>query len=451
MIRRLFAQEATLARQVWALAWPAITHMLLLTLVFLVSRAMLGRYSPTALASMQISGSLVWTIHSVFTASSAGTLAVVARGVGAGDLPSAARAARASLLLALAVGVVVIAPILAANGALLRLIFPKAEPAVIEASSDYLRIVLPCLPLGFIEAIAAASLQAAGDTRTPLFVASIGNVVHIVLSAVLIFGLFGLPELGVRGAAVGTASTMCIEGLLLSAVLFSKGSPLPLRRTPLEGGARELGRVLRISVPAFVERLFYHSGYMGFVAIIGLLGATAMAANQALTSIEAICFLSADGFGIAAGAIVAQKLGARRPSEAARAGILAAGMAVLLLTVFGVLFAAAPRLLMRSFSADPSIIDLGSRTLLITAIAQPFMAFSMVVGMGLRGAGDTRTVLAVTLVCAVLVRLVATWTFAITLGWGLVGVWLGSTADWMVRAALLALAHARGRWRRIEV
>jgi putative MATE family efflux protein len=424
--------------------------MLLVTLVFLLSRVMVGRYSATSLASMQISGTLLWTVYSVFTAFSAGTLAVVARRVGAGDRAGAAAAARAALVLAGALGLVVSFPILAANGALLRAIFPAAEPAVIADAGAYLNIVLPVLPLAFAEAIAAAALQGSGDTRTPLYVAGAGNVVNIALSAVLIWGLFGAPEMGVRGAAVGAAAAMSIEGMCLVGVLLSRASPLPVRQS-VSAGSDALRRVLAVSVPNFADRIAYHAGYVGFVAIIGLLGSAAMAANQALVSIEAICFLSADGFGIAAAAIVGQKLGAGSPREASRAGLWAAGMSVAMLTAFGLVFAVAPRLLIGAFSSEPSIVEGGARALYVAAIAQPFMAFATVVGMGLRGAGDTRTVFAVTLVSSLVVRIGATWLFAMTLELGLVGVWLGSTADWICRSVLLGIAYARGRWQRVSV
>ena len=441
---------APLAREVWRLAWPAITHMFLVTLMFLVGRAMIGRYSPTALASLQISGTLVWSTYSIFTAFSAGTLAVVARSVGAGDRPAAAQAARSSLLFAALLGVLVTVPLRLANGSLLRLLFPQASDAVLADASAYLHIVLPCLPLAFVEAIAAATLQGAGNTRAPLYVATVGNVVNVVLSYLLIFGRFGFPELGIRGAAVGHAATMSLEGLLLAAVLLSKSSPLTIRARSA-GDAAALRRVLRVAGPAFGEKALYHVGFLGFVAIIGLLGTEAMAANQALLSLEAIGFLSADGFGVAAAAVIAQKLGAKRPGDATRAGWLAAGMSVALATTIGVTLALAPRLLMTAFSTDPAVIDLGVKTLYIAAVAQPFMAYATVKGMALRGAGATRTVLLSTFVGALVVRVAATYLFAITLGLGLFGVWLGSTLDWVVRSGLLGAAYARGRWRGVRV
>ncbi|WP_197041121.1 MATE family efflux transporter [Chondromyces apiculatus] len=442
-------------RQVWVLAWPAMTHMLLLTLVFLVNRAMVGRYAVTALAATQICTSIAWSIISVFGASSSGTLAVVARAVGAGDRALAAAAARASLVFAAGLGVVVAVVMLSAEGALLRLLFPRAGAEVLAQADGYLRIVLPVLPLAFMEAVAAAALQGAGDTRTPLLAAVLGNLVNVALSAWLIFGGLGVPALGLRGAAVGAAATMAIEGLLLTAALMARSSPLPLLTRGGdalgEGFRPALGRVLRVALPAFAERLTYQAGYVGFVAMIGLLGAAAMAANQALVSIEGICFFSADGFGVAAAALVAQKLGAGQLSEAARTGRTAAWMAVCLLSAFGVVFALVPRLLMVAFSSEPEIVALGARSLYVAALAQPFMAFAMVTSMALRGAGATRQVLVVTLLSSFAVRLAATWVFAIELDLGLVGVWMGSTADWVIRTALLAVIWARGRWREVSV
>jgi putative MATE family efflux protein len=441
---------APLAREVWRLAWPAITHMFLVTLMFLVGRVMVGRYSATALASLQISGTLVWSTYAIFTAFSAGTLAVVARSIGAGDRAEAARAARASLIFAALLGVIVTVPIRLANGSLLRALFPSASAAVLADASAYLHIVLPFLPLAFVEAIAAATLQGAGNTRAPLYVATVGNIVNVVLSYLLIAGRLGFPELGVRGAAVGHAATMTIEGLLLAAVLLSKKSPLALRRRA-GGDLAALRRVLRVAWPAFGEKAIYHVGYLGFISIIGLLGTEAMAANQALLAVEALCFLSADGFGVAAAAVIAQKLGALRPGDATRAGWLAAGMSVALATLIGLTFAVAPRLLMKTFSTDPAIIALGSKTLYVAAVAQPFMAYATVKGMALRGAGATRTVLISTCAGALVVRIAASYFLAVTLGLGLVGVWLGSTADWVVRSGLLGAAYASGRWRKARV
>jgi Na+-driven multidrug efflux pump len=126
-------------------------------------------------------------------------------------------------------------------------------------------------------------------------------------------------------------------------------------------------------------------------------------------------------------------------------------MSTALLSAFGLVFLAVPAPLVSAFSADPAIIALGARALVVAGLAQPFMAFAVVIGMSLRGAGDTRTVLVATVVCALVIRLAATWFFAVGLGLGLVGVWMGSTADWVVRTVMLAAAYRRGSWRRLEV
>lgn len=431
-----------LTAEVRRVAAPAIAHSLLQTLVFVVDRLMLGRHSETALAAMQIAGSLEWSVWSVFAAFEVGTIARVGRHVGAERPGAARRAAWVSLALALAMGVVVAVasrPVLAHLGALV----PGGSPAAIDAARGYLAITLAASPVVFVAMSCIATLQAGGDTRTPLAIGVVSNLVHIAMNAALI------PRYGARGCAVSTAATFAIETAATLAVLSWRGGRgrVSLRRrgeqeidVPASDEARAM---VRVAFPAMLERVLYHVGFTAFALLITALGDVSMAANQALISVESICFLSADGFGVAAAALVAQKLGKGRADEAVSAARIATRDAVVLLTALGAAFFLARDWVLPLFCRDAEVVRVGMRAFPLLAVAQPFLATSIVLGQALRGGGFTRHVLAVSAASALVVRVVATWGFGIALGLGLPGVWMGSTSDWLVRTALLVIVALR--------
>jgi putative MATE family efflux protein len=439
---------------VWRLAWPAIVHQLSMTMVFMADRALVGHSGGRALASMQVSTTIAWTLVSLLSALAVGTTALVSRHVGERDRRGAALATRLSLGLGAAIGLGVAIVLLVADGALLEALFPRVEPSVLVEAERYLAIALVALPIAVVEAVAAAALQASGDTRTPLTAAAVANVLNLAVSAALIFGVGPVPALGVAGAAIGSALAFAIQAIMLGRALRRTNGPLAL---DLAAGAsvseyRAMAkRLLRVSGPAAGEKLVYHGGYIAYVAVIALLGATAMAANQALISIEALSYQTAEGFGIAAGVLVGQRLGEGRPGEAARSCGVAAGLAVLALSGFALLFLGAPRVLLSLFSDDPNIVQHGVAPLTVAALSQPVMAFAVVVAMALRAAGATRILLVTTAVCAVGLRLGATWLFAMTLDLGLLGVWLGSSVDWLVHATVLGAVLIKGGWRRQRI
>ncbi|MEA2752355.1 MAG: hypothetical protein QOI41_6498 [Myxococcales bacterium] len=318
------------------------------------------------------------------------------------------------------------------------------SPAALAEARGYLGVTIAASPMVFVATITVATLQAGGDTRTPLAIGIAANIVHVGLNYVLI------AKLGARGAGISTAITFALEAGLATAALMSVKRPVSLRAGASAGAAvgesamRGEARMLaRIAVPAFAERVLYHVGYVGYVLIIARLGDAAMAANQSLISVESICFLSADGFGIAAAALVAQKLGAGEPEAAVKVARIGARDAMMALTLFGVTALALRSVILPMFSHDPEVLAIGGAAMPVLAVAQPFMAVGIVLAQSLRGAGRTREALGVSVIGAVIVRLSATWIFAITLGFGLTGVWMGSTLDWIVRSALLGMIGSR--------
>lgn len=384
---------------------------------------------------MQLGGAIEWSIWSVFASFEVGTIARVGRHVGARDPAAARRAARLSLVLAAGVGTLlaVTTPLLLE---LLPLVASNVSPDAMAEARAYLGVTIAASPVVFVATIAIAALQAGGDTRTPLAIGIVANIVHIGLNYVLI------PLMGARGAGISTAATFTLEAALAVAALMSVRRPVSLRRGsagPDAAGAwkDEARKLSRIAVPAFAERVLYQTGYVGYVLVIARLGDAAMAANQSLISVESICFLSGDGFGIAAAALVAQKLGAGEPAAAREVGTIGARDAMVTLTLFGVTALALRSVILPLFSHDPEVLAIGRAAMPVLTVAQPFMAIGIVLAQALRGAGRTREALAVSVIGAVIVRLSATWLFAITLGFGLTGVWMGSTLDWMVRSALL--------------
>jgi putative MATE family efflux protein len=408
---------------------------------------MLGHHASVSLASMQIAGPYVWTLTGVMGALQVGAIALVGREVGAGGdgSASAARGALgAAVILGVIGGVVAMVTLAPALG-----LFAAAGPDVLAAAHDYLSVMLPALPLFLVASMAASVHQAAGDTRTPLVVTALINVVHLALGWVLVFGHLGLPSLGARGAAIASVVSVAIEAALLLASLARTDAKLTMRGRGGEVDA--LRRMTAVALPVVAERVAIHVGYFLYVGMIAALGELAMAGNQALVSIESICFLSADGFGIAAAALVAQRLGAGKPDEARTASVLGMRMAIALLSTCGIAFALAPVLLTTLFSPDPAVAAIAAPALLITAVAQPFMASATVLGESMRGAGATRSTFAVSLVCGVGVRVVVTYVAAFVLDLGLVGVWIGSTTDWIIRTLLFGILFARGRWLRARV
>lgn len=439
----------------WHLAWPAIIEQLLGMAVSFADTAMVGAMGKSSTAAVSVVSSSLWLIGGVLAGFGVGYSVQVANAVGAGDDARARRVTRQGALAAAVTGLLALAVMEALAGVLPRWL--GAEPEVYPLAVSYLRWYSLGLPFTAVLYIFSAILRCMGNTKTPLFLNSLANIANIVLNFFLIYptrqwrGItFYGAGLGVAGAAIASALSLAIAGLLLlRAVFFNKAKPVSVG--PEENYRPDwaiIRAALGLGVPYIGERLTVNLGQILMTKLVAHVGTVALAANHIATTAEGICYLPAYGISAAATALVGQAVGANSREDARSYGKLSGvlGFGLCVLTGAMLFLAAAPAA--RIFTPDETVIALTARVLRIVSFSEPFFGLSIVLSGALRGASDVRFPMAVALGCMWGIRAVLAPILILGFGWGLEAVWTAMALDLTARGILCALRWRGGRWER---
>jgi putative MATE family efflux protein len=434
---------------VFRLALPAMGEQLLSMMVGIVDTYLVGHLGAESLAAVGLANQWVFVATMLFGAIATGATALIARLVGAREKAQANEVLRQSMLLGVLIGIVATTLGVTLAAPAVRLL--GAEEEVVALGTSYLRVVASIFFFSTLMFIGNASLRGAGDTRTPLFVMLVVNVVNIVVSWTAINGAFGLPKMGVVGSAMGAATGRTIGGLLVIGLLLKGRSGIRLKLAGLRPDTELIRRILRVGLPSGVEQLFFRSGHMVFARILAELGTVSYAANQVAMNGWSLSFMPGFGFALAATTLVGQRLGASDPEGAQQRGYTAYRLAAALMGSIGLLFLIFPAQIVGFFTNDPEIIEIGTMPLRMVGLIQPLLAATMVFPGGLRGAGDTRFPMVVTGSSIWLIRLPLAYLFAIVLDWGLLGAWIALALDLSMRGLINFLRFRGGRWKSVEV
>jgi len=433
--------------RVLALALPAVGEQTLNMVVGLADIFMVGHLGAAAVTAVGLSNQAVMLVTTFFAATATGVTALVARHIGAGEPERANVITHQGYLLGAAFGLLTLAFGLSLSQPTMRTLQAPAE--VISDGATYLSIVALTFPLAAWLFIGNAALRGSGDTRTPMLIMLVVNIVNIAVAYATIYGVGPLPALGVAGSAVGAAAGRGAGGLLVTALLFHGRSGLRLHPRRLLPDPTQIKRIANIGLPAGAEQLLMRGAQTTFAATVATLGATAFAAHQIALQVESLSYMPGFGFAMAATTLVGQGLGARDPARARADGRLSQWLAVAIMSCMGGIFFLFPAQIIGVFINDPEVVRLGIWPLRLVAFSQPVLATSMVLGGALRGAGDTRTTLFITGGGLWIVRLPLAWLLVPR--FGLVGAWIAMIMDLNVRGTLAWLRFRGNHWTRLKV
>ncbi len=436
------------------LAWPTMLEQLMQTAVQYIDTAMVGALGTQATAAVGATTTVNWLVNSTISALSVGFLSFIARACGAEDKAAAKRSASQAVLAVLITGVFFTIVTLFLSGWIPR--WMQVEDTIQPLSSRYFFILyLPMLPRT-ASIIFGTVLRAAGDTRTPMKIGVLVNLINVILNFLLIYptrtiSLFARNVTvlgagwGVVGAAVASAVAFTVGGVAITAVLWRHPLISP-KGESLRPDPDILRPCLKVAFPNMLQRFGTSLGYVAFAAMINAIGEVATAAHTIANTVESAFYIPGYGMQTAAATLAGNAFGARDGRRMTELSAMFIPIEIGLMILSGTLLYLSAPLLVGFFSQDAQVITLGVTVLRMVAVSEPFYGFSIIVEGMMQGVGKTRAPFVYNIIGMWLVRIVGTYICTQWFAMGLVSAWTCMIAHNLLLFVLFLITFIRGTW-----
>lgn len=438
------------------LSIPAIMAQVSSIVMQYIDASMVGHLGSGESASIGLMASSTWLLGGLCSAASIGFTVQVAHCIGAKEEKKARGIVRQGLLAAFVFGC-----LLLLLGVLIHRTLPVwlgGESAIAGDASAYFLVYCLSLPVLQLNYISGGMLQCSGNMRIPSLLHIMMCGLDVLFNAIFIFParkitVLGMTilapgaDLGVAGAALGTALAEVIATVFMLYFLLKKSPELHLRREEhLTFSREQLSAAWRLAVPVGFEQIVMCGAQIMSTRIVSPLGMAAIAANSFSVTAESLCYMPGYGIGTAATTLIGQSIGAGRKELTKKLGWLTVGFGMLVMAGSGVLMYLFAPWMIGLLSPDPIIRELGTKVLRLEAFAEPMYAASIVASGVFRGAGDTLAPSGMNFFCMWLIRLpLAAY---LSKSQGLYGVWIAMCMELCIRGILFLIRLSGTRWRR---
>lgn len=441
----LILNDSNLRKQIIKIAWPAMMEMIMYMVIGVVDVAIVGRLGPAPLAAVGLGTEVFFAVVLLFEALAMGSCILAAQAKGSGRTQEIIQITGHTLVMGVIIGTVI---------GLLGCIYADefiglfaVEDAVYHGVVSYLAITFKAAPAAILLYMLHSIFRGLGRTEIPMIIALVINIVNSMGDYVLVYGKWGFPAMGVAGAALAT-SVAHIAGLIIVLYfLFSGKGGIEFNWEQALTLEKNIFRnIFRLGVPSFGEQVFWAASNFISIFLIVYTGTLAYASHQLALTVESISFMPGFGIAIAATSLVGQYLGAGDTSGIKKSSRGTLELAVLFMGFFAVLFFFFPYYIAALFTNDTKIINFSGQLIRIAAFEQLTIAIGMVIGGILKGAGDTRTPMLISIVFTWLFRLPMMYIFVKVLFLPVTYVWWLFIADWAMRTTVFTILIRRKNW-----
>jgi putative MATE family efflux protein len=432
-------------RALFRLLWPLIIEQILAVTMGAADTMMVSRVGEHAVSGVNIIDNINNLLIIAFMALATGGAVVTSQYIGRRDVKNSSLAAKQLVYIVLLASLAIMGVALAFRRPIIRLLYGNIDAPVMDAAAVYFLITALSYPFLALYNSGAALFRSMGNSRVPMLIALLVNILNIGGNFAFIYGL----RFGVAGAALSTLLSRIIAACIsLGLLVRSRGSPVSLAGILKVRLVRPMIRnILNVGIPSGFESSMFQIGRLLTQRIFTSFGTRAFAANAIASVINSFSFMPGMAYGMALLTIVGQCVGAGDYGAAKKQTLRIMKIAYITLFIISGSIYVFMEPLVSLFNLSPEAHDMAKTFLRVHCISMALgWPLSFALPNALRAAGDARYVMIVASVSMWTVRVSAAYLLAFPLGVGPLGVWLAMGADFVVRGSCYLTRWRRGRW-----
>ena len=436
-------------RALKAMIIPLVIEQMLQMIVGIADTLMVSYAGEATVSGVSLDTMIYMIFIYLFTAVASGGAVVVSQYLGSRNRENADHAASQIYMIAgLASGICTVVMLLA-GPAFLGLLYPKVDPAVMDACRTYLRIVTISFPANAIYNAGAALFRSMGRTKTTMMVSSMMNLINVAGNAIGIFVL----RAGAAGVAWPTTISWYFAAVVMTFLCMNKNNAVSLRiKSVFHIDKRMAARILGIAIPNAIENVLFQAAKVVLGSLVSTFGTSQIAANGIAQTLWALSSLMSVSMGPVYITVVGQCIGAGDTEAADWYMHRLTRLSILLCIVWNAIFLLAVPFILPLYSITAETRRLVWIAVLIHSIftcAFHTMAFPL--SAGLRAAGDVKFTMFAALFATVVCRTAMSFIFGLGMNMGVIGITLAMVFDWVIKAALDLHRWRGGKWKRFKI
>ncbi|MGZ9585417.1 MATE family efflux transporter [Paenibacillus marinisediminis] len=449
LLEKYFTGDSIDYKQIIAIIMPLLVDQAFIIIMSLLNTAMISSSGVAAVSAVSMVDSLNIFLINVFIAIATGGTVIVAQYKGSGNQKMVSNAAAQAISAVAVISVIISTLVIILHTPILNLLFGQADGEVLGLANMFL--IGSCISYPFIAIFQAVSgvLRGVADTKACLGLSLILNLTYLILNIVFIT----LLDMGVTGLIISMLTSRLLGMICAIVYLLKYNHSLRFQiKNALKIDKQLQRKIMFIGIPFAAEQMFFNGGKLLTQTFIVQLGTMALTVNAIGNSITLVFQIGANALSLAVITVVGQCIGQRNVKDARKFIKSFLGLSSLSFVAAGVILFPMFPFIVRLFSPPEEIISTIFIITLMTGLAQPFLwSISFITPSALRAAGDSKFTSIVSLMTMWLFRVIVGYVLGITLGFGIIGVWVAMIAEWAVRGSIFLYRFKGDKWHKHQL